>query len=458
MVLCATVLLTGCSWDDVEELPSDTGPTVASVDIDPRTLELGGVGDSAILLATARDRLGDPMAVSSFAWSVSDPSVAAIDSVGLVRAIGLGSVAVTAATEGVEGTASVEVDPAFATERACGECHALLRGDHTNLGFSAVSCWECHNPAGESHRQFPNHHVAASGGYELLGVHTQLECGACHVKSASGLRFSPADAADCVACHQSDYDAQHGGSGFPTTCALCHTPTTWADATIDHEAVSGGFELVGAHVQLACTSCHEVGSYAPLFPATDETDCVACHQSDYDGQHAGTGYPTACRSCHSTSDWSGATFDHGVVSGGFDLLGRHTTLPCTSCHDAVTGQPLFTPVDETDCAACHQSDYDQQHQGSGYPTSCLTCHDGSAWTGASFDHDADYFPIYSGDHAGEWQSCNVCHTQRGDFTVFTCFNCHRHNQNDMDDTHSEIQGYAYDPPTCLGCHPDGTKP
>ncbi|UCG85457.1 MAG: Ig-like domain-containing protein [Gemmatimonadota bacterium] len=382
MALCTTLSLVACSWDDVEELPSDSGPVVAAVSIDPAVLQLGGAGDSALLIATAHDRLEGFLADRSFSWSVSDASVATIDSMGLVKALAVGSTSVTATTDGVEGMASVQVDPAFATERACGQCHGWLRGDHTDLGFSAVSCWVCHNPAGETHRQFVNNHAAAAGGYELLDVHAQLECGGCHVKSADRLRFSPKDA----------------------------------------------------------------------------NDCIACHQSDYDVQHAGTGYPTTCTSCHSTSAWSGATFDHGVASGGFDLTGRHTTLPCTSCHDAVTGQPLFTPADETDCAACHQSDYDQQHLGSGYPTSCLTCHDGSTWTGGRFDHDADYFPIYSGDHAGEWQSCGICHTQSGDFSVFTCFNCHRHNQNDMDDTHSGMTGYAYDPPTCLGCHPDGTKP
>ncbi len=459
LLAVTAIWLTGCSWDDVE-LPSDDGdsPTVATVDVSPAALELGGIGDSAYLSAVAYDRLGRPIENQPLVWSVSDSGVATVDSSGLIRALDLGSITAVATAGGVDGTATVEIDPTYAVERACGQCHSQLVGDHIDLGFSAASCWLCHNPAGETHRQFRNNHTIASGGFELLGVHAGIECSSCHSKAGSGLRFSPSDVNDCVACHQSDYDAEHGGSSFPTSCTSCHAPTTWAGATFDHVAASAGFDLTGVHATLDCTSCHVAGSYAPLFTPSDEDDCIACHRGDYDAQHAATGYPTPCLSCHSGTVWTGATFDHSVASGGFDLLGPHTTLICSDCHDATTGQPLFSPVDESDCIACHQSDYNARHAGSGYPNTCLSCHDGTAWAGANFNHDADYFPIFSGKHDGKWQSCTTCHDQPGDFTVFTCFNCHKHNQNDMDDKHSGMTGYAYDSPTCLGCHPDGTKP
>jgi hypothetical protein len=459
ILLAISVWHSGCSWDDLD-LPSDDGdsPAVASIALTPAALELGGVGDSAQLGAAAYDRLGAPVENQLFQWSVSDSTIAAVDTAGRIRALGLGTITAAASIDGVEGTATVEIDPSFALERACGQCHSQLVGDHVDLGFSPVSCWLCHNPAGETHTQFQNNHMIAAGGFELLGVHVGIRCSSCHVRAGNGVRFSPSDFYDCVACHQSDYDAEHGGSSFPTTCTSCHTPTTWSGATIDHGAVSGGFDLLGVHANLACTSCHVPGSYVPLFSPADESDCIACHQSDYDAQHAGSGYPTTCLSCHDGTVWTGATFDHSVASGGYDLLGPHTTLICTDCHDATTGQPLFSPVDESDCIACHQSDYDRQHVGSGYPTTCLSCHDGTVWTGASFNHDADFFPILSGKHDGEWQSCTTCHTQSANFAEFTCFNCHKHNQNDMDDKHSGMTGYAYDSATCLGCHPDGSKP
>ncbi|UCD25024.1 MAG: Ig-like domain-containing protein, partial [Gemmatimonadota bacterium] len=362
VLVAGVVLCTGCSWDDLD-LPSEdgNGPEVASVAVTPTALGLGGVGDSALMLAEAYDRLGRSLEKRAFQWFVSDSTIASVDAAGLLRALALGNVTVGATTDGVYGTAEVEIDASFAVERACGQCHSNLIGDHVDLGFASVSCWLCHNPAGETHRRFQNNHMTVAGGFQLLGIHTAIQCSGCHVKEGSGLRFTPSDVDDCVACHRSDYDATHGGSSFPTICTSCHTPSTWVGATIEHGAVSGGFDLVGVHAALSCTSCHVAGSYAPLFSPTDENDCIACHQIDYDLKHAGSGYPTSCLSCHDGTVWTGATFDHGIASGGFDLVGQHTSLSCTACHDPVTGQPLFSPVDESDCIACHQSDYDSQH-------------------------------------------------------------------------------------------------
>jgi hypothetical protein len=106
---------------------------------------------------------------------------------------------------------------------------------------------------------------------------------------------------------------------------------------------------------------------------------------------------------------------------------------------------------------CHQADYDGEHSGSGFPTTCLSCHTPTAWTAVSFDHDTDFFPIFTGDHAPRWSDCATCHTDPDDFSVFTCFNCHVHNQAAMDNKHEGRAGYSYVPSACLSCHPDGTS-
>ena len=41
-------------------------------------------------------------------------------------------------------------------------------------------------------------------------------------------------------------------------------------------------------------------------------------------------------------------------------------------------------------------------------------------------HDA-YFPIYSGKHKGEWNDCVDCHIQSSNYKIFSCINCHEHN-------------------------------
>jgi hypothetical protein len=138
-------------------------------------------------------------------------------------------------------------------------------------------------------------------------------------------------------------------------------------------------------------------------------------------------------------------------------LGIHGAVTCESCHDEATFEPLFDPAGDGDCLSCHQADYDGEHAGSGYPTTCLSCHTPTTWTATSFDHDTDFFPIFTGDHAPRWSDCATCHTDSDDFTLFTCFNCHAHNQAAMDKKHEERAGYSYVSSACLSCHPDGTS-
>ena len=188
----------------------------------------------------------------------------------------------------------------------------------------------------------------------------------------------------------------------------------------------------------------------------DRTDCIACHADAYLGKHGGSDTPETCLQCHTGPAWTGGDFDHATASGGFDLLGAHATLPCTACHEA-DGTPKYPGVADDECIACHQSDYDGEHGGSGYPTTCLTCHTRDAWSGAVFDHDAQYFPIAAGKHQGKWSGCTTCHVDSSDYSNFSCFACHPHDQDRMDDKHSDVSGYAYDSDLCYACHPDGEE-
>ena len=153
--------------------------------------------------------------------------------------------------------------------------------------------------------------------------------------------------------------------------------------------------------------------------------------------------------------WQGATFDHAAMASGYALLGAHEVLACESCHTTPSLEPLFQPTNNQDCATCHTADYETAHAGSGFPTTCATCHSDVSWDADMQDHDQLYFPIYSGDHRGEWSSCQTCHTAPENFQIFTCLTCHEHNQTKMDDVHRERQNYVYDSPACYSCHPDG---
>src|SRR5690606_30350881 len=133
-------------------------------------------------------------------------------------------------------------------------------------------------------------------------------------------------------------------------------------------------------------------------------------------------------------------FDHNTTTD-FDLVGAHVSLPCAACHVVPGFGLIFVPSGQNDGFACHQTEHEDEHPG--FPTNCLECHTVDTWDGAEFEHD-QYFPIYSGEHEGEWDSCQTCHTQQGNFGVFTCFSCHEHNREDMDDEHDDVGGYVYE--------------
>jgi hypothetical protein len=122
-----------------------------------------------------------------------------------------------------------------------------------------------------------------------------------------------------------------------------------------------------------------------------------------------------------------------------------------------TGLLFPAPSNQNDCVACHQADYNREHTGSGFPTTCLACHTTSTFTGADFrDHDAQYFPIYSGAHNNRWSNtCSTCHTAASNYAVFTCLVCHEHSQSTMDAKHQGRSGYVYDSQECYRCHRNG---
>jgi hypothetical protein len=110
----------------------------------------------------------------------------------------------------------------------------------------------------------------------------------------------------------------------------------------------------------------------------------------------------------------------------------------------------------TDCYECHGPDYqipsDPNHVLLQFSHDCTPCHTATAWLPSTFDHDGQYFRIYSGAHQGKWSSCSECHPSAGNYAEFTCISCHKHNQPDMDAKHSEVQGYVYSSPACYDCH------
>ena len=336
------------------------------------------------------------------------------------------------------------------TPTACVSCHQPDFNNSTNphhvpAGFS-TTCTSCHttNPGWKGTY---NHNQTS---FPLTGAHMAATCSDCHAD-----RVYNGKPTTCVSCHQTDYNnttnPKHSTAGFPTDCVACHNTAQWLGATFNHNATA--FPLSGAHLAVACTDCHVNG----VFKGTP-TACVSCHQTDFNNStnphHVPAGFSTTCTSCHTTNPgWKPAPYNHSQTS--FPLTGAHVTATCLDCHaDRVyNGKP-------TTCVSCHLTDYNNttnpRHSTAGFPTDCASCHTTSQWLGATFNHDGQFFPIYSGKHKGKWSTCADCHVTPTNYQNFECILCHEHSsKTKVDGDHRQVSGYQYKSTSCYACHPRG---
>ena len=339
------------------------------------------------------------------------------------------------------------------TPNTCVGCHQSDYNDTTDPDHEAAllptDCTICHSQTAWSPSTFDHNTI-----YPLLGAHATIanNCIQCHI--AGNYTSTPNT---CVGCHQSDYndttDPDHEAALLPTDCTMCHSQSAWSPSTFDHNTI---YPLLGAHASIAnnCVQCHIAGNYT----STPNT-CVGCHQSDYNStlnpNHNTIGISTDCAACHTNGPgWSPALFpEHDSY---YAIQGAHTSLDCVNCHN---GDYNNTP---NTCVGCHQSDYNgttnPNHANLMFPTDCETCHTQTAWIPSTFDHDGMYFPIYSGKHEDEWNTCSDCHTIAGNYGSFSCINCHEHNnQADVNDDHDGVSGYQYNSNACYSCHPTGEE-
>ena len=326
------------------------------------------------------------------------------------------------------------------TSGACSTCHmkdynGTTDPNHVQVGFP-TTCETCHSTTSWSGSTF-NH---TSTGFALTGGHTTLQCSQCHINGNYKLTNTT-----CVSCHLKDYqgttDPNHVQAAFPQTCQQCHSTVSWGGTTFNH--TSTGFALTGAHTTLPCTQCHLNGNYSLKSGA-----CSTCHMKDYTGttdpNHAQAGFPTTCDSCHSTTSWSGAIFNH--TSTGFALTGAHTSLQCSQCH--INGNYKLT---STACVTCHLTDFNNttspNHVTSGFPQTCDLCHNTTAWIPSSFNHNNTAFPL-TGAHITV--PCASCHVNNNYTTVPTdCYSCHKADYQGTTNPNHIAAGF---PTTCATCH------
>lgn len=311
----------------------------------------------------------------------------------------------------------------------CSACHTGVGGDiasrtrfHGKFGPARTgACKTCHSD--HKGRAFTlirldrasfNH---AFTDYALTGAHVRATCAGCH---GNGTNYRGVSR-ECSACHSAK-DPHRGKLG--KTCQNCHTTAAWKPVTgFDHSRT--GFALAGAHRQAGCMSCH-AGQRWNGTPTT----CISCHARD-DAHKGSRG--TNCASCHTSTSWRTATFDHSTT--GYPLIGGHAEAACAGCHGPgnVNKHPSRT------CNACHARD--DTHKGQN-GTDCASCHNPRSWKQTSFDHDRmTKFPL-KGAHRRA--ACAGCHKQPAKLVKppVACSGCHA-----ADDTHKGGNGKD-----CERCH------
>lgn len=340
------------------------------------------------------------------------------------------------------------------TSSECISCHEVDFNNTNNPKHSAAgfgtNCSTCHSTkngwvpstwgGGNSHNFFP-----------LTEGHQINDCIKCHDPND----YSSAKSV-CISCHQTDYNnttnPKHSSPSFGNNCNECHsTKPGWKPAINNFHTT---FPLTGSHSISDCSKCHDINDYSKI-----SVECVSCHQADYNNaanpKHTTPAFSTNCTLCHSTSPgWKPVS---GNFHNMFSLTESHNITDCLKCHD-----PNDYSKASSECVSCHQTDYNNTtnpvHSSSGFGTNCSICHTTKPdWKPATMlNHDAIFFPIYSGEHNGEWTSCVSCHLTPSDYSQFSCINCHEHNNSSsLAKDHKDVSNYVYQSSACYSCHPKG---
>jgi hypothetical protein len=358
---------------------------------------------------------------------------------------------------------------------ACGTsgCH-LTTWQNTNAPphsaagstFAVTNCAGCHTTVSFNTSTFDH----STMGFTLTGMHVSpspTPCASCHVSNNFRLNSKA-----CYGCHLANWQStatiggavpNHITAGYPTDCSFCHSTTNWTSGTFNHNTT--GFPLTGAHTSVTCALCHVGGNFNGTLPK----DCYGCHTAQWQStttlggfvpNHITFGYPTTCTSCHTTTSWLGAAFNHSTT--GFPLTGAHVSVSCNLCHTS-------SAVPPKDCYSCHTAAWQSTSTLGGtvpnhlaadatvigiVATSCASCHTTTNWLGATIPHG-----FFNLNHHGINGVCATCHTNPANsYTAFACSNGACHPQAPTTSRHLQlnISGYVYSTgATCYACHRTG---
>lgn len=297
--------------------------------------------------------------------------------------------------------------------RTCVGCHT----DPHRGQFADRSCDACHSVEQAGFRIPEFDHEAT--GFSLEGRHQDVACETCH--GAGRAATYAGIGRNCDACHEDAHDGRYE----PVPCARCHRPIGFEEPHFDHATTR--FPHTGAHVGLACDTCHTEGEWTGV---THET-CNDCHSAS--NPHDPAPNTSQCADCHVTTAFTDLAFDHLRVTG-FDLAPAHSYTSCRSCHQDIT---RFVGPDPA-CEACHTP------APSHYKGDCATCHQAPHWVPGDLggqDHAITGFALHGAHKALPCASCHEEGEPRGAASG-DCASCHG-----GEDPHMHLLGNQ-----CGDCH------
>jgi alpha-tubulin suppressor-like RCC1 family protein len=229
--LAALVALSSACNFDIGFAPSNCDPLGSSCGTGPTSVppairvepvgDVGlAVGETLALTATYHDASGAPVAAVAFAWRSANPAVAEVSAAGVVQAVSVGSVLVTATALGIHDSVTVHVRPVglVFTEVSVGDvpCGVAVGG--------TAYCWLT-SP------------IAVPGGHTFTGLSSGLLRHSCAIEVGRAYCWG-----------ENDY-----GELGSTPVRLSRLPI----------AVSGGltFATVGAGVQFSCGLTNSGAAY-----------------------------------------------------------------------------------------------------------------------------------------------------------------------------------------------------
>ncbi len=300
----------------------------------------------------------------------------------------------------------------------CSSCHADV-----HKGAFGSNCKSCHTVNGFNIiNQASFDHSKTK--FPLIGKHQKVKCNDCH----KGANKNKPAFSKCIDCHSDFHKGDFTKNNLMTDCKICHNEQGFSFTLFTIEEHNKNFKLEGSHLALPCSQCHNRENNWKF--RNLGTKCQDCHKNVHGKEISEKFFPeNKCEFCHQVKNWSIITFDHN--STGFELLGKHKIVKCSSCHyPEILGKKQFRFVSlNKNCEQCHKDIHFGQFKSEG-KSYCEKCHTNNNWKPDNFDHSKAKF---STEGAHKKLECSKCHhkvIENGNSFIiyklkdFKCANCH----------------------------------